>query len=71
MNYYKRGVISRSEYEKSMSVLNDRISKKENYSKKLNLSESSKEKESSINVKTIDELMEDLLTPDSLKKLKW
>lgn len=70
MNYYKRGVISRSEYEKSMSVLNDRISKKENYSKKLNLSESSKEKESSINVKTIDELMEDLLTPDPLKKLK-
>ena len=71
MNYYKRGVISRSEYEKSMSVLNDRISKKENYSKKLNLSELSKEKESSINAKTIDELMEDLLTPDSLKKLKW
>ncbi len=40
MNYFKDGAISRDEYEKAMSTLNNRINKKESYDKKLGISES-------------------------------
>lgn len=70
MRCYQNKAITQKEYEKSMSKINSWVNKKEQYLNKIDINNKVEEQPINTSEKSVEELIEDLLTPEPPKKVK-